>query len=124
MTTLDEPRHWRDDMTNKASGGNDGGARRGRGSDKDGARAGKPKKRGADVIHVVFGAGGGRIPPGALGPHPDGANGSPPSGAAANGATPSGAPAPASGEPVTDLFTVSDVAKLLGVTRARLRTLD
>jgi DNA-binding transcriptional MerR regulator len=76
----------------------------------------KPKRRGAhspNVIHVAFGAGGGRIP------HDDV---TPP---AAGGNPPSIPPPPAPGnEPVTDLFTARDAAKLLGLTAARLRTLD
>lgn len=57
------------------------------------------------VIHVVFGPGGGRID-----------------------ATPRGEQlsesAPAAKEPITDLFTRSEIARLLRLTPARLRTLD
>jgi DNA-binding transcriptional MerR regulator len=69
------------------------------------------------VIHVAFGANGGRIPaPGANGP--GGAPG-------ASGATAPSIPPPPDGrEPVTDLFTRREVAKLLGVTETRLRSLD
>jgi tetratricopeptide (TPR) repeat protein len=81
----------------------------------------KPRKRAAqppNVIHVAFGAGGGRIPPEALGPSGDAAP-------AAGGNPPSIPPPPAPGnEPVTELFTARDAAKLLGFTAARLRTLD
>jgi tetratricopeptide (TPR) repeat protein len=68
----------------------------------------KRRKR-ANVIHVAFGKGGGRVsrpPPGA-------------------GPMASTIPPPPDGrEPVTDLFTRSEVAKLLGVSAARLRSLD
>jgi DNA-binding transcriptional MerR regulator len=85
------------------------------GNADDKARRRRPKKRGADVIHVAFGAGGGRIPPGALGP-----DGAPPP-PKPPGTIP---PPPPAGEPITDLFSARDVARLLGVTAARLRTLD
>ncbi|MGO8999018.1 MAG: tetratricopeptide repeat protein [Polyangiaceae bacterium] len=79
----------------------------------------KPKKQPPNVIHVAFGAGGGRIPPEALGA----TAGETP--ASTGGNPPSIPPPPAPGnEPVTDLFTAKDVAKLLGLTAARLRTLD
>ena len=68
----------------------------------------------ANVIHVAFGAGGGRIPPHALGAEaivPEPPPSSPP-------------PPMPGGEPVTDLFSARDVARLLGVTLAKLRTLD
>jgi len=69
------------------------------------------------VIHVAFGANGGRIP----GPNGNGAAGVP----GANGATAPSIPPPPDGrEPVTDLFTRREVAKLLGVTETRLRSLD
>ncbi|AKT40502.1 tetratricopeptide repeat protein [Chondromyces crocatus] len=55
------------------------------------------------VIHVVFGPGGGRV----AAPHP-----------------PRAPEPPASNEPVSDLFTASEVAKLLGVAVGKLRTLD
>jgi len=57
------------------------------------------------VIHVVFGPGGGRID------------------AAPQGEQLSEA-APATKEPITDLFTRSEIARLLRLTPARLRTLD
>ncbi len=60
------------------------------------------------MIHVTFGAGGGRTG------HPPGEGGS------AGGSS----AAPISHEPVTDLFSRREVAKLLGVTQARLRSLD
>lgn len=65
------------------------------------------KKSGADVIHVAFGNGGGRIPAAPPAPPPE-----PPAEAAAGR------------EPVTDLFTRREVAKLLGVPEAKLKSLD
>lgn len=69
------------------------------------------KKRGGEVIHVAFGPGGGRI---------EHAEASPPPPPKAE----SVAPPPSTGEPVTDVFSPREVAKLLGVTAGRLRTLD
>ena len=75
----------------------------------------KAKVSGAEIIHVAFGPGGGRIQ---------------------NALSPTGknepkvkreAPepnAPTTGEPVSELFTPREVAKLLGVTVGRLRSLD
>jgi DNA-binding transcriptional MerR regulator len=73
------------------------------------ARPNKRKRRKrANVIHVAFGAGGGRLL-GARGPSE----------------APATVPPPRDGrEPVTDVFTSGEVAKLLGVTTARLRSLD
>jgi tetratricopeptide (TPR) repeat protein len=70
-------------------------------------------KRGGEVIHVAFGPGGGRIE-NAI--------------ASANkqrepSATTAIAP-PSTGEPVTDVFSPREVAKLLGLTVAKLRSLD
>lgn len=79
-------------------------------SNKSRGRSGK--KTGGEVIHVAFGPGGGRIqhaePPRARG-------------GAALGSTP---PPPKTAEPVTDVFSPREVAKLLGLTSARLRSLD
>jgi Flp pilus assembly protein TadD len=70
----------------------------------------RKRRKGANVIHVTFGAGGGRSPAG------------PASGAKA---TATSVPPPPDGrEPLTDLFTRREVAKLLGVSDARLRSLD
>ena len=69
----------------------------------------KKPKTGANVIHVAFGSGGGRVGE-ATGTH----------GAAA----PSIPPPPEGREPVTDLFSRREVAKLLGVSETRLRSLD
>jgi tetratricopeptide (TPR) repeat protein len=56
------------------------------------------------VIHVAFGPGGGRIEP---------------------RATKSEGPLPSpQGEPVTDLFTGTEIARLLGISSGRLRSLD
>jgi len=65
------------------------------------------KQRDEKIIHVVFGPGGGRMQH-----REDGA---------ARGA---GLPADGSREPLTDLFSRSEIARLLDITPARLRTLD
>jgi tetratricopeptide (TPR) repeat protein len=57
------------------------------------------------VIHVVFGPGGGRVN-------------------AAQHVDQQSDAAPAAREPITDLFTRSEIARLLRLTPARLRTLD
>ncbi|HZU84758.1 MAG TPA: tetratricopeptide repeat protein [Polyangiaceae bacterium] len=76
-----------------------------------GLGSGKRKRRKrANVIHVAFGTGGGRM------------SRPPPAGGA--GPTATTPPPPDSHEPVTDLFTRREVAKLLGVSAARLRSLD
>jgi tetratricopeptide (TPR) repeat protein len=76
-----------------------------------GLGGGKRKKRkGGTVIHVAFGSGGGRLQGEAE------VNGS---------ATPPSIPPPPDGrEPVTDVFTPREVAKLLAVPETRLRSLD
>ncbi len=85
---------------------------RGPGGPSDGKRK---KKKGADVIHVAFGNGGGRIP---VAPAANGV-------AMPTAAAPVGEPDASAGhEPVTDLFTRREVAKLLGVPEARLKSLD
>ncbi len=100
-------------MTTSTTDGGEADLKAGRRKSKKASPA-EGKDAPANVIHVAFGAGGGRIPPEALG-EPKVA---PP-------APPSVPPPPAPGnEPVTDLFTARDVAKLLGLTAARLRTLD
>jgi tetratricopeptide (TPR) repeat protein len=77
---------------------------------RKGAKGGKGD--GADtrgtVIHVAFGSGGGRVQ-NLTGP------------ASADAGL---APAPDSREPVTDLYTRREVAKLLNVSETRLRSLD
>jgi DNA-binding transcriptional MerR regulator len=68
---------------------------------------GRRKKPDEKIIHVKFGPGGGRVLEQALLPAerlPDQGNGS--------------------REPLTDLFTRSEISRLLGVTPGRLRTLD
>lgn len=70
----------------------------------------RPKSSDTKVIHVAFGPGGGRIdgevdprekdPPSFLMPEPSGK------------------------EPVADVYTQTEVARLLGMTRGRLRSLD
>src|SRR5258708_1001580 len=87
---------------------------------RDGKRKGG--KRPHNVIHVAFGDGGGRL------------DGPPPASNSANASVSNGtnghaahatAPLPPEGqEPLTDVFTRREVAKLLGVTEARLRSLD
>jgi tetratricopeptide (TPR) repeat protein len=77
---------------------------RGKGSKKP-----EGKRVGGEVIHVAFGPGGGRIQHALpIPPVPE----QPP------------IPAPSTGEPVTDVFSPREVAKLLGVTVGRLRNLD
>ena len=67
-------------------------------------------RRGTDkVIHVVFGPGGGRVEPRAEQQE-----------IAAAIAT----ELPDTREPITDLFSGSEVTRLLGLSAARLRTLD
>jgi tetratricopeptide (TPR) repeat protein len=71
----------------------------------------RKRKKASNVIHVAFGSTGGRIPA--------------PQAASVGG--PTEGPALASGddrEPVTDVFTRREVAKLLGVSETRLRSLD
>jgi DNA-binding transcriptional MerR regulator len=69
----------------------------------------RKRPKGGNVIHVAFGSGGGRLGE---------ANGT-------DGAAASSIPPPPDGrEPVTDLFSRREVAKLLGVTETRLRSLD
>jgi len=82
-----------------------------KGNKGGGPSAKKPEaKNGGEVIHVAFGPGGGRIQhaepaPVPLVPEP-----------VLN--------ASSTGEPVTDVFTPREVAKLLNVTVGRLRNLD
>jgi len=82
---------------------------RSNGRDKRGASK-KKGSAGGKVIQVVFGPGGGRVD----------ARPAPKAGA---DATHPGA-ARASAEPVTDVFSKREVAKLLGLTETRLRALD
>jgi DNA-binding transcriptional MerR regulator len=83
---------------------------------------GKRKRKGTNVIHVAFGRGGGRIPP------DTGASGVGAPSATATQATSTQhttiPPTPSAREPVTDLFTRREVARLLGVPETRLRSLD
>src|SRR5580704_8267590 len=67
------------------------------------------RSKGGNVIHVAFGSGGGRLG------EATGTGGAP---------APSIPPPPDGREPVTDLFSRREVAKLLGVTETRLRSLD
>jgi len=68
---------------------------------------GRKRRRDDKIIHVVFGPGGGRVP----------IDRADPAAARAGGAL-------GAGEPLTDLFTRGEIARLLGITPARLRTLD
>lgn len=83
-----------------------------RGKKRDRSQNGNTGSAGAEIIHVAFGPGGGRIAPEVV---PTGADAS---------KTPSEPPGPATGEPVTDVFAAREVEKLLGITTARLRRLD
>jgi hypothetical protein len=107
MTTLETDLH--SSMPNSSKTPPSAGARR--------TRSARKKKRGGEVIHVAFGPGGGRIQ------HADAPKPS------ANGARIPGSipPAPDSqrtSEPVTDVFSPREVAKLLGLTPAKLRSLE
>ena len=64
----------------------------------------KKKGKGGKVIHVVFGPNGGKARP--------------------TGAAPTPETAPSGVEPVTDVFTPAEVARLTGLSSARLRSLD
>jgi tetratricopeptide (TPR) repeat protein len=67
----------------------------------------RKKRRDEKIIHVVFGPGGGRVQPGEV-----------------QGSDGKADPPPSNREPLTDLFTLSEIARLLGLTLGRLRTLD
>jgi tetratricopeptide (TPR) repeat protein len=67
------------------------------------------------VIHVVFGPGGGRV---AEPPPP------PRTPDTTEATTPSLVPAPETREPVSDMFTGAEVARLLSMSAGRLRALD
>jgi tetratricopeptide (TPR) repeat protein len=84
------------------------------GTSTDGTASGggkRKRRKGGNVIHVSFGAGGGRV----------GEDHAAPGAAGALATVP---PPPDAREPVTDLFTRREVAKLLGVSETRLRSLD
>ena len=74
--------------------------------DSTGGNRSKNKPAGR-VIHVQFGNGGGRVLPGPPAP-----------------ASPPSPGASAARDPVSDLFTKREVARLLGLSEPRLRTLD
>lgn len=79
-------------------------------------RAKKPQRATSHqdkVIHVVFGPGGGRIAP-ELVARPTADDATAPNAVDENG----------NREPLTDLFTQSEISRLLGVSATRLRTLD
>jgi DNA-binding transcriptional MerR regulator len=71
---------------------------------------GRKKRRDEKIIHVVFGPGGGRVQ------RKDAKD--------AKAATKTPEHARTSREPLTDLFTRSEISRLLGLTPARLRTFD
>jgi tetratricopeptide (TPR) repeat protein len=73
-------------------------------------RGKRKRRKRANVIHVAFGSGGGRVS--SAGRREIGAQ---------RGTNP---PQGDSREPVTDLFTRREVARLLGVSSSRLRSLD
>lgn len=82
------------------------------------------------VIHVAFGPGGGRIEPIDPPPSPTKRSdaiarrqGAESSGGRTDGVAGDGPP-PSSREPVSDLFTMTEVSKLLTVSTGRLRALD
>ncbi|WP_437581292.1 tetratricopeptide repeat protein [Sorangium sp. So ce887] len=75
-------------------------------SKKDRSASGDSDK----VIHVVFGPGGGRV--------------SEPPPAPRTGEPEAPQPAPGAREPVTDMFTGTEVGRLLGISPGRLRSLD
>lgn len=84
-----------------------------------GRASSKKKRAGGEVIHVAFGPGGGRIQ------HATGSPKEPPP--VPEAAKPSElqeAPSSQRNEPVTDVFTAREVAKLLGLTTAKLRSLE
>ena len=84
-------------------------------SSKKTHRRHKAKKRGGgEVIHVAFGPGGGRIQ------HAE----SPSAQIGGTRITALPPPPTTHHEPVTDVFSPREVAKLLGLTSARLRSLD
>jgi DNA-binding transcriptional MerR regulator len=84
------------------------------------SRGRSKKKRGGEVIHVAFGPGGGRIEH-ASAPK---ANPLPTTSAPASGGDAGPLPDQRTTEPVTDVFSPREVAKLLGLTPARLRSLE
>ncbi len=73
----------------------------------------KKKKKGATIIHVAFGKGGGRIAPADAVPTPTPKK--------EEEASPDSS---SRKEPVTGVFLPSEVTRLLGLSAARLRTLD
>jgi DNA-binding transcriptional MerR regulator len=84
------------------------------------ARTARKKKRGGEVIHVAFGPGGGRIQ------HADApkAHDAARDAARARDSVPPPPDSQRTAEPVTDVFSPREVAKLLGLTPAKLRSLE
>ena len=83
----------------------------------------KKKRGGGEVIHVAFGPGGGRIQHADGSPRPAA---DPRANAASQTASRQEESAPSSQrtEPVTDVFSPREVAKLLGLSAAKLRSLE
>ena len=92
---------------------------RGRSSKKKLSSKSSPRPPRGEVIHVAFGPGGGRIQHATASPKE-------PLPVAGGGleATTLEAPTNQRAEPVTDVFTAREVAKLLGLTTAKLRSLE
>src|SRR5260370_24943896 len=80
----------------------------------------RKRRKGGTVIHVTFGGG----PPDGGGPPGGGPSGGGSTRVENAGTKPNTAPPQDGREPVTDLFNRREVAKLLGVSEARLRSLD
>jgi len=74
-----------------------------------------PEPQAEKVIHVIFGPGGGRADPRDVGS---------PAAKPPSVAPPPVLPPPAGREPVTDLFSGTEVVRLLGISTGRLRSLD
>ena len=94
------------------------------------ARSSK-KKRGGEVIHVAFGPGGGRIQhadapkAGHAGSSANGAQSARPNDSSSSASASAAQPeSQRTSEPVTDVFSPREVAKLLGLTPAKLRSLE
>jgi tetratricopeptide (TPR) repeat protein len=75
---------------------------------REASKGRRRRTRQSRVIHVMFGRGGGRVEP------------EPPRDVATDNPAPAATPR----EPLTDLFTQGEIARLLGVRPSRLRTLD
>lgn len=83
-----------------------------------------PKRRSEKVIHVVFGPGGGRVSPNIAQAGTDSNTSRVRSDAARSARAPLLTEAESHREPLTDVFTQSEIARLLGTSTTRLRSLD